>query len=115
MQVAGRERERGGGHDQGRSLEGKVDSRGFLEDLAVERGDTIDGMAANNGKVRHVDGLLAVLVDQRHAVATLDVAREDRGHVVKMATVDLVDDHEVAGENALQKRHGPAGRLKEEI
>eukprot|EP00047_Mylnosiga_fluctuans_P003292 m.228426 g.228426 ORF g.228426 m.228426 type:complete len:867 (+) comp11740_c0_seq1:45-2645(+) len=86
----------------------EVLERGVLKNLGVQAGDAVDGVAADDREVRHVDGLLAVLVDQRHAVAALDVAREDRDDVVKMAAIDLVDDHQVARQHALQQRHRPA-------
>ena len=85
-------------------------SRGGLEDFGMEEGDAIDSVAADDGKVGHVDGLLAMLLDERHAGTTLNLTRVHRRHEVKMAAIDLVDNHEMARKDTLEQRHRPATR-----
>ncbi len=80
----------------------------------MEASDAIDGVRADDGQVRHVDRLLAIVVNEGHAVATLNVAGEGGHHVVKMAAIDLVDNHKVAGQHALEESHGPAGKIVSE-
>lgn len=50
-------------------------------------------MAANDREMGHVDSLLAVLFDQRHARAAVQIAREQRGDMVQVPPVDFIDDH----------------------
>ena len=72
-----------------------------LQDLRVQASHTVDSVAANDAKVCHVDRFLAMLVDQRHPVAALNVAGEHGGDMVQVTAIDLVDDHQVPGEHAL--------------
>ena len=79
----------------------------LLEDLGVELGDAVNRGRADDAEVRHPDVALAVLVDERHPLELLDVARVERADLLQEAAVDLVDDLEVAGEKTLHHRNGP--------
>ena len=70
--------------------------------------DAIDCVRADDGEMGHVDALLAVLLDDAHARAAVQVSRVECRDVVQMAAVDLIHDHQVPGEDALEKRYRPA-------
>ncbi len=74
-----------------------LEHTGFQQ-VRVQRGDTVDGVAADRGQVRHPNVLAAVLADQRHPADALLVAGEPGAHLVEEPPVDLVDDLEVAGQ-----------------
>ncbi len=42
----------------------KIPEHGLLQKIRVQRGDAIDGMAADTSQMRHADRLLAGLVDE---------------------------------------------------
>lgn len=46
-----------------------------LENLGMNSSDTVDGMTADDRQVGHVDPLLAVLLDERHAPQPVEIAR----------------------------------------
>lgn len=54
---------------------------------------TVHSVATHKAEVSHVDGLFAVLFHQRHERAALNVARVQRGNMVQVPSVNLVDDH----------------------
>ena len=79
-----------------------------LEEIGMERGDAVDGMGADDGKMRHRDLLLRAFFDDRHATDARIVTGEpshDRAHE---ASVDLVDDLQVAREEPLEHGDRPA-------
>ena len=69
----------------------------LLEQFGVQRGNTVDRMAADGREMRHPHALSAVLTDQRHPPHPVVVAGELRAYLVEEAAVDLVDDLQVAG------------------
>ena len=65
----------------------------------MERRDAVDGVAADDGEVRHAHALLAVLLDDRHAPAARSSSAPKRGRTSsRKRAVDLVDDLEVPGQ-----------------
>ncbi len=91
------------GHSSAKSL-----STLALEQLRVQRGDAVDGVAADAGEVRHAHVLLAGLVDQRQPADALFVAGERHAHLVEEARVDLVDDLQVPRQQSLEHAQRPA-------
>ncbi len=43
---------------------GEIAKHGLLEQLGVQRGDTVDRVAADDGEIRHPDGARAAFIDQ---------------------------------------------------
>ena len=73
----------------------------------MELGDAVNRGRADDAEVRHPDVALAVLVDERHPLELLDVARIERADLLEEASVDLVDDLEMAREKTFHHRDGP--------
>lgn len=86
----------------------KIHLHAVLEDLRVDGSNAIDGMRADNAEVSHVDSLLAVLLDQRHAAQPVHVAGELFLDLLQEQEVDVVDDLHVPGQNVLQHGARPA-------
>ena len=87
----------------------KVFEHTGFQQIRVQRGDTVDGVAADGGQVRHPHALAAVLTDQRHPADPLLVAGELRAHLVEEALVDLVDQLQVARQRLAE--HATAARF----
>ena len=86
---------------------GEVVQHGLLQQRRVQRGDAVDGVAADGREVRHAHVLVAGLVDQRHPRDARVVAGIALPHLVEEAAVDLVDDLEVARQQAPEQRQRP--------
>ena len=79
-----------------------------LQQFGVQRGDAIDGMAADAGQVGHAHVALAALVDQAHSRDAGVVAEPAVADLVEEAGVDLVDDFQMARQHALEQGQRPA-------
>ena len=86
---------------------GEVPQHGLLQQRRVQRGDAVDGMAADGRQVRHADAPVAGLVDQRHPRHARFVAGMALPHFIQEAAVDLVDDLQRARQKALEQRQPP--------
>jgi len=73
----------------------------------MQRGDAVDGMAADAGEMRHAHAARARLADQRHARHPRVVAGEARPHFIEKTPVDLVDDFEMARQQLGEQRQRP--------
>ena len=84
----------------------EVAKHGLLEELGVQRGDAVDGVAADAGEVRHPDRFspASSMIDRRRTSSI--VARVPAPHVVEEAAVDLEDDLQVARQERAKQRHG---------
>ena len=69
--------------------------------------NSVDGMAADRGQVRHPDGLGAVFADDRHPPHPSVVTGEPGANLLDKVTVDLVDDFQVPRQELLEHRQGP--------
>ena len=85
----------------------EVLEEGVLEDLRVQLRHAVHAGGPDDGEVGHAHVALAALVDEAHARKTFLVAGEQRGDLAQETSVDLVDDLEVAREEALHHRNGP--------
>ncbi|SHW51777.1 Uncharacterised protein [Mycobacteroides abscessus subsp. abscessus] len=73
----------------------------------MQRGNTVDGVAAHGGQMRHPHALAAILADERHAAHAGLVTGEVRTHLVEEAPVDLVDDLQVPGQGLGEQSQRP--------
>ncbi len=73
----------------------------------VELGDAVDGTAADRGEVCHPEPALGLLLDQRHPGDAGLVPGEALADAVEKASVDLVDDLEVAWQQSAERLHRP--------
>ena len=82
-----------------------------LEQLGVQGGDPIDAVRTDHRQVGHADALAVrgpvPVVDQRHAREARIVERVAALHLAEETPVDLVDDGEVARQQALEQLHRP--------
>ncbi len=85
----------------------EVGEQGVLEQLRVELGHAVDGVAADDGEVSHAYPASAFLVDEGEAAQHVHVPREVVHDFFEEAVVDLVDDLQVARQHALEQGHGP--------
>ena len=85
----------------------EIAQHGLLEELRVQRGHAVDGMAADAGQMRHAHILLAALVDERQPRQTLVVPGKAHPHLVQKAPVDLVDDLQVPRQHVSEERQRP--------
>src|SRR5579863_242579 len=75
-----------------------------LEELRVHLCDAVDGVAADNGQMRHSDFLLRMLLDNGHPLQPGLVARVARLDFTKEAAVNLIDDLEMPRQYAAEQR-----------
>ena len=88
----------------------------LLEELGVQRGNAVDGMAADAREVRHPDRLVSRLVDDRKTPNQRVVARAPAPHVIEETLVDLEDDLQVARQQRGKQRQRPLlQRLGQEV
>ena len=80
----------------------------FLEQLGVQLGNAVDGVAADTGEMRHAHVPFAALVDERQARDALLVAQEAHACLVEEARVDLIDDLEVSRQHPAEHAERPA-------
>ena len=78
-----------------------------FEQLGVQRGDAVDRVAADARQVRHADGLLAPLVDQRHPRHPLVVVRIANPDLVEEPAIDFEDDLEMPRQKRAEQRQRP--------
>ena len=62
----------------------------FLQQAAVQRGNTIDRVGTDDGEMCHADPLFGSLLDQRHAAQALGLAHKADGNVFQEAPVDFI-------------------------
>ena len=79
----------------------------LLQQLAVQRRDAVDRVAADAREVRHAHVALAALVDERQPLQLRVVAGETAPHLVEEAAVDLVDDLEVTRQHPAEQLDRP--------
>lgn len=72
------------------------------------RCDTVNGMAANDGEMCHVDSLLALLLDQGHATKTIHVPRILGGDLLQVKEVYVVNDLQVSRKDVVQHARWPS-------
>src|SRR5262249_46265758 len=65
-------------------------------------------MRSHDREVSHPNALLGPFLDDGHARYAIAIVRKSVHYFPQEATVDLVDDLEVAGQKALEERHRPA-------
>ena len=85
----------------------EVAEHGLLEQLRVQRRDPVDRVAADARQVRHAHALVPGLVDDREPPRQLIVAGMTLPHVIEEATVDLVNDLEMAWQHHAEQRQRP--------
>jgi hypothetical protein len=78
-----------------------------LEQLRMQRGDTVDGVTADRGEMGHAHTLPALLPDQRQPRHPCLISRETGAHLVEETTVDLVDDLQVPGQHLAEHGQRP--------
>src|SRR5207237_10762803 len=62
-----------------------------LDQLAVQSGDAVNRVAANDGEMRHANALEAVaFFDQRDAALLAEIAREAHGDLVQQVCIDRI-------------------------
>ena len=83
-----------------------LENRG-LHQFGMHRRDPIDGVAADGGQISHADVLVAVLADDRHPTHPRLITGKLGPYLIEEATVDLVDDLQVSGQEPLEHRQGP--------
>ena len=86
----------------------KVAQHVLLEELRVQLGDAVDGVASDRREVCHAHVAPAALVDERQAGDARVVAQESDARLVEEAGVDLVDDLEVARQQLGEELQRPA-------
>ena len=86
----------------------EVGEEAFFDQVAVEGGDAVDGMAADDRQVGHAHLFLRSLLDKRHRAELVHVAGEAQLDALEESGVDLEDDLQVVGEDLLHEFHGPA-------
>ncbi len=79
-----------------------------LEELRVQGGDAVDGMAADTGEVRHAHVALAAFVDDGHAGDARLVAEIANPHLVEEVRVDFIDDLQQPRQHAAEHFDRPA-------
>src|SRR4030095_336357 len=75
----------------------------LFEQLAMERRDAIDRVAADAGEMRHAHIPFSGFIDQRQAPEYFVVAWITRAHAVEEVAIDLVDDLQVARQELAKK------------
>ena len=85
----------------------EVPEQALAQDLRVQLRDAVHRRRADETEVRHADVAVAGLVDEGHPPQPVDIARELRAHLLQEPPVDLVDDLEMARQQALHHRHWP--------
>ena len=70
-------------------------------------GDPVDGVAADDGEVRHVDPLAALLLDTRQLLQLLVVVAILLLDSLHVEMVDMIDDLQVPGQKLLHHGHRP--------
>jgi hypothetical protein len=78
-----------------------------LEQLSVQRGHAVDGVAAECGEVGHTHVTFPALLDDRQAAHAVLVTGKTVVDIVKVAAVDLFDDLKMAGKQCAEQRYGP--------
>ena len=73
----------------------------------MQFGHSIGRRRAYDAQVRHTHIPLAVLVDERHTLKTLYVSWILRGNLLQEATVDFIDNLQMARQQLLHHRHWP--------
>jgi hypothetical protein len=81
---------------------------GLADQRGVHRRDAVDAAAAEESEVSHLDVAPLALVDQRDRRQPLGVNRLFFGRGFKMASIDQVDDLQMARQHPLEQRHRPA-------
>lgn len=80
---------------------------GGLEELRVQGSDTVDGVGADDGEVRHSDLLWPSFFDQTHSHDLLVIARVSLPQFLEIQVVDVVDQFQVSGQQAANQVNGP--------
>ena len=75
-----------------------------LQQLRVQIGNTVDGVAADAGQVRHANRTLPALVDDRHARHCFGIAEVVYPYLVEEPFVDFVDDLHMTWQQILEQR-----------
>jgi hypothetical protein len=78
-----------------------------LEQLGVQPGHAVDGVAAHDGQMGHSHAPVTVLIDERQPTRGRVVRAEPLAREREEPGVDLVEDLEVARQHVPQERDGP--------
>ena len=78
-----------------------------LEELGMERRDTVDRVTADHGQIRHTDHLVVPLLDQGELLDLIQIAWPNLLHLDEKAFVSLEDDLEMTGQNLAEEPHAP--------
>ncbi len=79
----------------------------LLHEIAVEGGDPVDRIAADDREVGHANGSHRALVDDGHTADAPVVAGETRPRVVEEAAVDFVNNLKMARKQMSHEIHRP--------
>ena len=70
----------------------EVMQSGFLQQLGMEFGYSVDFMAANRGKISHANISFAAFINQRHPRNTRWVVAKFQAHLIQETTIDFVNN-----------------------
>src|SRR5574340_1108499 len=73
----------------------------------MQRGNSVDGMAADGVQMRHAHAFAALLADQRHPRRARLVTGEPLTHLLEETPVDLIDYLKVARQELTEHRQRP--------
>ena len=79
-----------------------------FDDLAVQGGDAVDAMAADDGQRGHSYAPLAVFFDDRHAAGPLVVVAEALPDLAEETLVDFINDLKMPGQDVAKEGDRPA-------
>ena len=86
----------------------EIPEQPLLEQIGMQFCHTVHRKTADDGQIGHAHGLAVVLIDDGHAPPAVAVARPVYGHFLEEAGIDLVNDFQQAGQQALEQMHRPA-------
>ncbi len=78
-----------------------------LEQLGMDGRDSVDGVAPDDGEIRHAHLFGRGFFDQRDAAQAIPVSRVSRASALQEAAVDLKNDLQMPRQYMLQKRNRP--------
>ena len=85
----------------------EVTEHPLLQQPGVQRGNTINGIAADNREVGHANHLYRALFDYRHALLPIDIARPAHRYVMNEARIHIVNNLHRPREQFLEQVHRP--------
>ena len=79
----------------------------LAQQLGMQRGHAVHGVAAHGREVRHAHAFLAGLIDERHAGDPRLIAWIPLSHIGEEAAIDFVDDLQRARQEVTEQRQTP--------